>query len=174
MKSVNEKLLILENKDFSSKVDDLKLFTISQNKNELKNFVPSLKFTSTTLEPLNRDMSLSESAHLLRRTIIGPTIEEINAVLAVNTNQAVNYLLRDIPSPNAPGQWVDYPIPNYQNYTNEQIDSLFVSWQDQQIELANLDAKLKTETLNAQLRQQAIAQIRIGQRSSFYCQNCQK
>ena len=135
MNSVNEKLLILENKAFSSKVDDLKLFNISQNKYELKNFVPSLKFTSTTLEPLNRDMSLYESAHLLRRTIIGPTIEEINAVLAVNTNQAVNYLLRDIPSPNAPGQWVDYPIPNYQNYTNEQIDSLFMSWENQQIEL---------------------------------------
>ena len=135
LNSVNQKLLILENKAFSSKVDDLKLFNISQNKYELKNFVPSLKFTSTTLEPLNRDMSLYESAHLLRRTIIGPTIEEINAVLAVNTNQAVNYLLRDIPSPNAPGQWVDYPIPNYQNYTNEQIDSLFMSWENQQIEL---------------------------------------
>ena len=135
MKSINENLIILENKIFSAKVDDLKLFDIPQNKYEPKNFIAPQKFTSTTLEPLNRDMSLSESAHLLRRTIIGPTIEEINSLSDYNTNEVVDYLLRDIPSPNPPGEWVNYPIPNYQNYTNEQIDSLFMSWENQQIEL---------------------------------------
>jgi len=135
MKSVNENLIILKNKAFSVKVDDLKLFDIPQNKNEPRNFAVPQKFTSTTLEPLNRDMSLSESAHLLRRTIIGPTIEEINSLSAYNTNDVVDYLLRDIPSPSPPGEWVNYPIPNYQNYTNEQIDSLFMSWENQQIEL---------------------------------------
>ena len=122
------------NLENSAKVDDLKLFDIPQNKYEPKNFTAPQKFTSTTLEPLNRDMSLSESAHLLRRTIIGPTIEEINSLSDYNTNEVVDYLLRDIPSPNPPGEWVNYPIPNYQNYTNEQIDSLFISWENQQIE----------------------------------------
>ncbi len=135
MNSINEHLLILENIFFSPKVDNLKLFDIPKNKYDTRNFIAPQKFTSSTLEPLNRDMSLPESAHLLRRTIIGSTIEEINSVSEVNTSQAVNYLLRNISSPNAPGEWVDYPIPDYQNYTNGQIDSLFMSWEDQQIEL---------------------------------------
>tara|TARA_X000000368_G_scaffold415692_1_gene407966 strand:- start:2833 stop:4461 length:1629 start_codon:yes stop_codon:yes gene_type:complete len=135
MQRVNDNLLILENKVFSYKIDDLKLFDTSQNKYEPRNFVAPQKFTTTTLEPLNRDMSLLESAHLLRRTIIGPTIEEINSISEVNTGQAVNYLLREISSPNPPGEWVNYPIPNYQDYSNEQIDSLFISWQNQQTEL---------------------------------------
>jgi len=135
MKKVNDNLLILENKVFSYKIDDLKLFDTPQNKYEPRNFVAPQKFTTTTLEPLNRDMSLLESAHLLRRTIIGPTIEEINSISEVNTGQAVNYLLREISSPNPPGEWVNYPIPNYQDYSNEQIDSLFISWQNQQTEL---------------------------------------
>ena len=70
MQRVNDNLLILENKVFSYKIDDLKLFDTSQNKYEPRNFVAPQKFTTTTLEPLNRDMSLLESAHLLRSSII--------------------------------------------------------------------------------------------------------
>ena len=80
-------------------------------------------------------MSLHESAHLLRRTIIGPTIDEINNLSMINTNDAVEYILRDISDLEPPGAWIYFPIPNYQDYDQEQIDSLLASWQRQQIQL---------------------------------------
>ena len=81
-------------------------------------------------------MSLSESAHLLRRTIVGPTIEEVYGISSANINQAVDYILRDIPEPDSPGDWVNHPFPlNFQDFSSEQIDSLFYEWELQQTEL---------------------------------------
>ncbi|MBH91126.1 MAG: hypothetical protein CMG67_03320 [Candidatus Marinimicrobia bacterium] len=128
-------LQILNDKLFFSDVKDLKLFDINNYKYKIQNFEAPFKLTSTTLRPLSREMSLNESAHLLRRTIIGPTIEEVNSISTISINDAVEYILRDISNPGPPGDWVNYPIPVYQDYTQEQIDSLLISWQNQQIEL---------------------------------------
>ena len=128
-------LKILETGPIHSTVKDLQLFDSYDYKYQPQDFEIPIKLTSTTLRPLSREMSLKESAHLLRRTIVGPTIEEINSISTININDAVEYILRDIPRPDPPGEWINYPIPNYQDYTQEQIDSLLNSWVSQQTEL---------------------------------------
>ena len=133
---INHNMNILEKYSLNNKVKKIDLFNFVEYKYEVQNFLVPEKFTSTTLTPLSRQMSLNESAHLLRRTIVGPTIEEIYGISSANINQAVDYILRDIPEPDSPGDWVDHPFPsNFQDYSSDQIDSLFYEWELQQTEL---------------------------------------
>ena len=125
----------LENASVSFAVKDLNLFDTQNYVLEFQAFEAPVKITSTTINPLTREMSLYESSHLLGRTIIGPTIEEINTLSILNINEAVEYILRDVDQPNPPGDWVNHPIPDYQNYTNEQKDSLETAYDNQGIEL---------------------------------------
>ncbi len=133
--SINQLNYYLENASVSLPIKDIELFDVQSHDHEIRYFEAPDKITSTTLNSLSREISLIESAHLLRRTIIGPTIEEIDALSTLNVSDAVEYLLRDIPDPSAPGDWINHPIPDYQNYTNEQQDSLQNIYQIQGLEL---------------------------------------
>ena len=135
LKSINQFKYFLENSDVSIKIKDLKLFNVQNFDFEYQYFEAPRIITSTNLTPLSREISLSETAHLLRRTIVGPTIEEINNISVMNIDNAVEYLLRDIEEPSPPGEWVNHPVPNYQNYTSDQIDSLLFVYDIQGTEL---------------------------------------
>jgi len=125
----------LENASLSSNIKDINLFNIQNYDFEYELFQAPSKLTNTTLNPVSREISLIESAHLLRRTIVGPTIEEIDALSNLNVSAAVEYILRDISNPSPPGDWVNHPLPDYQNYTDEQKDSLETAYDDQGVEL---------------------------------------
>ena len=90
---------------------DLRLFDNQDYNFEVQNFEAPTKIVSTSLNPIAREISLNESAHLLRRTVVGPTIEEIGNLSVLNISDAVDYILREIPEPSSPGEWVDDPFP---------------------------------------------------------------
>ena len=133
--SINQFDYYLDNVFIPLTVKDIKLFDNQNYDFVYQNLKVPIKITSTTLNPISREISLNESAHLLRRAVIGPTIEEIDTLSTLNVSNAVEYLLRDISSPEPPGDWVNHPIPDYQNYTDEQKDSLLNVYQIQGIEL---------------------------------------
>ena len=132
---INQFSHYLENASLSSNIKDINLFNIQNYDFEYELFQAPSKLTNTTLNPVSREISLIESAHLLRRTIVGPTIEEIDALSNLNVSAAVEYILRDISNPSPPGDWVNHPLPDYQNYTDEQKDSLETAYDDQGVEL---------------------------------------
>ena len=54
----------------------------------------------------------------------------------MNINDAVEYILRDIPPPPPPGDWIDDPFPyNYGSYSPEQRDSLQAAYDLYSLEL---------------------------------------
>ena len=118
----------LENISILSTAKDINLFDARNYDFEYQSSSAPIKATLTTLNPLSREreISLKESAHLLRRTIIGPTIEEIDYLSTLNVADAVEYLLRDIADPSAPGEWANDPFPLnvYTDYSQAQKDSL--------------------------------------------------
>ena len=132
---INQFSYYLENVSLSSNIKDINLFNVQNYDFEYEFFQAPSKLTNTTLNPVSREISLIESAHLLRRTIVGPTIEEIDALSDLNVSAAVEYILRDISNPSPPGDWVNHPLPDYQNYTNEQKDSLETAYDVQGVEL---------------------------------------
>ena len=52
-------------------IKNINLFDVGNYDFEFQSFEAPNKITLTTLNPLSREISLYESAHLLRRTIIG-------------------------------------------------------------------------------------------------------
>ena len=126
----------LENIAIPVVIKEVRLFGNEDYDFEYQYFVPPAKITLTDLNPLYREISLAESSHLLRRTTIGPTIEEINDISALNISNAVDYILREIPEPPTPGDWVDDPFPSdYSDYNQEQRDSLNAAYQSYNIDL---------------------------------------
>jgi len=133
---INEFSYLLDNIFINKTVENIKLFDVGSYNFEYQSFEAPPRPTSTTLNSISREITLNESAHLLRRTIVGPTIEEIDSLSTLNINDAVEYLLRDITNPSAPGEWVNYPFPiDYQDYSPEQRDSLLNVWEMHQIQL---------------------------------------
>ena len=117
-------------------IENIDLFNIKNDNFEYETFQAPYKSTSTTLNLLTREISLVESAHLLRRIHFGPTIEEIDYLSSLNINDAVEYILRDIPPPPPPGDWIDDPFPyNYGSYSPEQRDSLQAAYDLYSLEL---------------------------------------
>tara|TARA_B100002052_G_C15871975_1_gene595146 strand:- start:768 stop:2414 length:1647 start_codon:yes stop_codon:yes gene_type:complete len=126
----------LENIAIPVVIKEVRLFGNEDYDFEYQYFAPPAKITLTDLNPLYREISLAESSHLLRRTTIGPTIEEINDISALNISNAVDYILREIPEPPTPGDWVDDPFPSdYSDYNQEQRDSLNAAYQSYNIDL---------------------------------------
>jgi len=121
IESLNDYLV---QKDFNFTIQKVDLFPDLGYEHPINDYIIPEKFTITSLNPLNREMDLLESVHLLRRTIFGPQIEEINYIQTLSTIDAVDYILRDIESPIAPGDWVDHPFPDVSEYSEAQYDSL--------------------------------------------------
>lgn len=76
----------------------------------------------------DRDVEFDKraAAHLLRRITFGPTWEEINTSENIGLDATVSAILSDLDLPEPPGDWINDPFPPiYEDYTPEQIDSLF-------------------------------------------------
>jgi len=128
--------VFLESNYAPKSIENIDLFNIKNDNFEYETFQAPYKSTSTTLNLLTREISLVESAHLLRRIHFGPTIEEIDYLSSLNINDAVEYILRDIPPPPPPGNWIDDPFPyNYGSYSPEQRDSLQAAYDLYSLEL---------------------------------------
>ena len=128
--------VFLESNYAPKSIENIDLFNIKNDNFEYETFQAPYKSTSTTLNLLTREISLVESAHLLRRIHFGPTIEEIDYLSSLNINDAVEYILRDIPLPSPPGDWIDDPFPyNYGSYSPEQRDSLQAAYDLYSLEL---------------------------------------
>ena len=128
--------VFLESNYAPKSIENIDLFNIKNDNFEYETFQAPYKSTSTTLNLLTREISLVESAHLLRRIHFGPTIEEIDYLSSLNINDAVEYILRDIPPPLPPGDWIDDPFPyNYGSYSPEQRDSLQAAYDLYSLEL---------------------------------------
>lgn len=128
--------VFLESNYAPKSIKNIDLFNIKNDNFEYETFQAPYKSTSTTLNLLTREISLVESAHLLRRIHFGPTIEEIDYLSSLNINDAVEYILRDIPPPPPPGDWIDDPFPyNYGSYSPEQRDSLQAAYDLYSLEL---------------------------------------
>ncbi|MBC8256475.1 MAG: DUF1800 domain-containing protein [Candidatus Marinimicrobia bacterium] len=90
------------------------------------------------LSPATREMTFSDAKHLLNRSVVGTTIDELNTFLEFEISTGVDYLLRAVNEPSPPGEWVDDPFPpNYVDLTPEQKDSLISAYISQTRELMN-------------------------------------
>jgi hypothetical protein len=124
-------------------------------------FFPNSKTSNTKLppsglEPYSGDWTEVQAAHLLRRTIIGPSYENINQITQLGLDNAIDLLLADISLPDPPlnleftgdpdvpiGEtWVDKPF-NLANLSNNYRDRSLVSWTIQQTFDAGLNIREK-------------------------------
>ena len=75
------------------------------------------------------EFDFDNASHLLMRTTIGPTIEEINLALSIGLDATIDMLLDTQYQPNPPGDWIYHPVsPNYGNLTSTQKDSIKDEW----------------------------------------------
>jgi uncharacterized protein (DUF1800 family) len=103
---------------------------------------------STSITTREVDFDLRASAHLLRRITFGPTWEEINSAYDSGLDETVSSILEDDSMPDPPGEWINDPFPNYDQLTQEQIDSLQNAYQLQRAEMRSwlIDLMLEDET----------------------------
>ena len=62
----------------------------------------ALTDVNTALAPYTGDWNTSTAAHLLRRTTMGPRLDEINEFARLSTPQAVDRILEKLPAPPPP------------------------------------------------------------------------
>ncbi len=67
---------------------------------------------------------MPEAAHLLRRGMIGPRVDEMQAAAASGPNAAVSGLLAPRALPPPPGDWALEPLPDMSGWTQQMVDSL--------------------------------------------------
>lgn len=65
--------------------------------------------------------------HLLNRTLFGATAAQVNSVLALTPNEAVELLFQNLPAPEVPGTWVT-EAPDFNSPYNTQRTSQLRTW----------------------------------------------
>jgi len=73
---------------------------------------------------------VTDAAHLLHRTVIGPRWDEIEDADATGLSGSINLLLAPRLPPVSPGDWATEPIPDITGWTPEMIDSLVTLYID--------------------------------------------
>tara|TARA_B100000315_G_scaffold260807_1_gene325638 strand:+ start:29331 stop:31013 length:1683 start_codon:yes stop_codon:yes gene_type:complete len=71
------------------------------------------------------------AAHLLHRTIFGPKWEEIETAVFTGLSGTLNTLFSELSAPEPPGEWIDDPIPPYDELDAEALDSLINAYSTQ-------------------------------------------
>jgi uncharacterized protein (DUF1800 family) len=82
--------------------------------------LPSVARTTAGLEPYTGPWGFDQVAHLLRRTMFGPTKSDIQSMLSLGMSQAVTQLLADSAAPNPPvtTNSTDVDVPIGQTWVN--------------------------------------------------------
>ena len=81
--------------------------------------------TTTTWAPYTGTFGTEEAAHLLRRTVVGATYQEIEDAAAQGLAATVAQLLAPQFPPAAPGAWATEPIPDMTGWTQEEMDAYY-------------------------------------------------
>ena len=77
------------------------------------------------------EFDFEDASHLLMRTTIGPTLEEINAAVDIGLDETINKLFEKIEIPNPPGDWVYHAAPpNFSDLNSTQKDSIRDEWEN--------------------------------------------
>lgn len=74
--------------------------------------------------PYTGPFGVEEAAHILHRTVVGATWEEIESAAAQGLHATLSQLLATPPTPAAPGPWATEPIPDVSGWSQAMIDSL--------------------------------------------------
>ena len=98
---------------------------------------PSLPVTSSTQTLIDVDWDIEASAHLLNRTVFGPTYSEILASANDSIENSVAALFTPLDSPEPPGEWVNEPAPQWDALTDEEVMALFEQYFEWMWEMAN-------------------------------------
>ena len=84
----------------------------------------------------NREWNQSSAAHLLGRTMIGPTYNDIIDSTNNRLNYTVSTLLGELETPEPPGSWVEDPAPAWDQLTDDEVDELMQQYRDHMGEMA--------------------------------------
>ena len=84
----------------------------------------------------NREWNQSSAAHLLGRTMIDPTYNDIIDSTNNRLNYTVSTLLGELETPEPPGSWVEDPAPAWDQLTDDEVDELMQQYRDHMGEMA--------------------------------------
>ena len=84
----------------------------------------------------NREWNQSSATHLLGRTMIGPTYNDIIDSTNNRLNYTVSTLLGELETPEPPGSWVEDPAPAWDQLTDDEVDELMQQYRDHMGEMA--------------------------------------
>ena len=84
----------------------------------------------------NREWNQSSAEHLLGRTMIGPTYNDIIDSTNNRLNYTVSTLLGELETPEPPGSWVEDPAPAWDQLTDDEVDELMQQYRDHMGEMA--------------------------------------
>ena len=81
--------------------------------------------------PTKEDFNFEEASHLLMRTTIGPTLEEINTAVDMGLEATLDRLFDKLEAPMPPGDWVYHAEPpNFSDLNSTQKDSIRDEWEN--------------------------------------------
>jgi uncharacterized protein (DUF1800 family) len=84
----------------------------------------------------DRDWDQSAAGHLLGRTMIGPTYNDIIDSTNSTLNDTVNTLLEELEMPEPPGDWVEDPAPAWDQLNDDEVDEIMEQYRDHMGEMA--------------------------------------
>jgi len=128
----------IDHKYFYNNIKKIDIFPDIDYNISFNEYVVPEKLTNSSLNPLNRELNILESVHLLRRTTFGPQIEEINFFQTLEISEAFDFLNREIELPQPPSDWVNHPFPEYlSDFNEEEYDSLINAYVDRFSQMQN-------------------------------------
>lgn len=91
--------------------------------------------TTSTWEPYAGPFGRAEAAHLLHRTVIGATWEEIENAASQGLDATIDQLLTSPFAPIPPGPWATEPLPDVTGWSQAMIDSLIAVYNERGVVL---------------------------------------
>ena len=94
------------------------------------NIIP-IQSEHNNLYSSREDFNFEEASHLLMRTTIGPTLEEINTAVDMGLEATLDRLFDKLEAPMPPGDWVYHAgPPNFSDLNSTQKDSIRDEWEN--------------------------------------------
>ena len=115
---------------FLKKQEPLYILPISEQDAPPLSVIPSIKALR------DRDWDQSASVHLLGRTMIGPTYNDIIDSTNNSLTDTVDTLLAELEMPEPPGDWVEDPAPAWDQLNDDEVDEIMEQYRDHMGEMA--------------------------------------
>ena len=103
------------------------------NQSTLNNQIEIIPIESEfkTLNSSRDNFNFDDASHLLMRTTIGPTLEEINESVDLGLDATLDMLFEKLEAPEPPGDWVFHSLPpNFSDLNSTQKDSIRDEWEN--------------------------------------------